>query len=78
MAHMWNPYSILESLTKHTIGSYMVIATPHLALVDGDGPGQFEWQLLAAQIEPASGLEHPALWLQRLSGAAQETHTWEP
>lgn len=48
-----------------------------LALVDGDGPGQFEWQLLSAQVDPTTGLKHPALWLQHLCDAAQETHTWE-
>lgn len=48
-----------------------------LALVDGDGPGQFEWQLLSAQVDPTTRLKHPALWLQHLCDAAQETHTWE-
>lgn len=47
----------------------------HLALVDGDGPGQFEGQLLATQVDPSTRFEHPALGLQHLSGAAQETHT---
>ena len=46
----------------------------HLTLVDGDGPGQFEWQLLAANVEPAPNLEHPALAFQHLRGATQETH----
>lgn len=49
----------------------------HLALVDGDGPGQFERQLLSAEVRPTAGLEHPALRLQHLCNAAQEPHPWE-
>lgn len=49
----------------------------HLALVNGYGPGQFEWQLLSTQVDPTAWLEHPALGLQHLCNAAQETHTWE-
>lgn len=50
----------------------------HLALVDGDGPGQFEGQLLATQVDPTTGFEHPALGLQHLSHAAQEPHPRMP
>lgn len=52
-------------------------ARPHLALVDGDGPGQFERQLLSTQVDAAARLEHPALGLQQLCDATQETHTRE-
>lgn len=45
--------------------------------MDGDGPGQFEWQLLSTQVDPATGFKHPALRLQHLGNAAQETHTGE-
>lgn len=56
---------------------YCVAGCSHLALVNGDGPGQFEWQLLAGEVDPAGGFKHPALVLQRLCDAAQEAHTWE-
>lgn len=49
----------------------------HLALVDGDGPGQFERQLLSTEMGPTTRLEHPALLLQHLSNATQEPHTWK-
>lgn len=50
----------------------------HLALVNGDGPGQLEGQLLSTQVDPTAGLKHPTLGLQRLCNAAQETHAREP
>lgn len=50
----------------------------HLALVDGDGPGQFEWQLLSTQVYPTTRLEHPALWLQHFRDATQEANSRQP
>lgn len=47
----------------------------HLALVDGDGPGQLEGQLQATQVDPATTFEHQALGLQHLGDSAQEAHS---
>lgn len=58
----------------HGQQAWHILPLAHLALVDGDGPGQFEGQLLATQVDPTTGFEHPALGLQHLSDAAQETH----
>lgn len=49
----------------------------HLALVDGDGPGQLERQLLPTRVDPTAGLKHPALRFQHLCGAAEEAHVRE-
>lgn len=65
-----------EHLSQDSCGLSDCTCT-HLALVDGDGPGQFEWQLLSTQVDPPAGLKHPALRLQHLCDAAQETHTGE-
>lgn len=56
------------------MGDWDVLHTD-LALVNGDGPGQFEWQLLAAQVDPSPRLEHPSLGLHGLGDSAQETHS---
>lgn len=59
----------------HRQEAWCTLPLAHLALVDGDGPGQFEGQLLATQVDPTTRFEHPALGLQHFSDAAQETHT---
>ena len=48
-----------------------------LALVNGDSPGKFEWQLLSTQVDPTTRFEHPTLWLHHLCDAAQKAHTWK-
>lgn len=53
------------------------VRAAHLALVDGNGPGQFEWQLLSTQVGPAPGFKHPAFKLQHFGDATQEAHAWE-
>lgn len=53
-------------------------ACADLALVDGDGPGQLERQLLPTHVDPAAGLNNPALRFQHLCDARHESHAWEP
>lgn len=56
---------------------YLISQLTHLALVDGDGPGQFKWQLLSTEVDPTTRLKHPALGLQHFCGATHEMYTWE-
>lgn len=47
----------------------------HLTLVNWNGPGQFEWQLLSAQVQPSWGFKHPALSLHYLNSPTEKPHS---